>query len=161
MSKTLFVDFRGDGFWAFDVVTGVFLKHLIDAALQHQERAGAPWLEEAIDHWRFNAVVGDCGLYLNDAWSSEQVDTFTALVSTASRELARREQIPAEEVESWQVHAELRRGTRGLPAVSTASAIRLGQALIQLVNGTLPDPPPGTWWYFATEEASPTINKRR
>jgi hypothetical protein len=32
MSKTLFVNFRDGGFWAFDVVSAVFLKHLIDVA---------------------------------------------------------------------------------------------------------------------------------
>ncbi len=38
MSKTLFVHYRDGRFWAFDVVSAVFLKHLIDAATSHLEQ---------------------------------------------------------------------------------------------------------------------------
>ena len=72
MSKTLFVNFRDGGFWAFDVVSAVFLKHLIDAANIHLERHDEPCLADAVAHWRFNAVCGDCGLFLDDSWSVER-----------------------------------------------------------------------------------------
>jgi hypothetical protein len=84
MSKTLFVHWRNNGFWAHDVGAAVFLKHLLDAA------------------------------------------TFA----------------------------------RGEPFITTSSAIRLGDAVIQLVNGTLPEPPPGTYWFFATEASGITLGKR-
>lgn len=32
MTATQFIEYERDGFWAYDVVLGVFLKHLIDAA---------------------------------------------------------------------------------------------------------------------------------
>jgi Arc/MetJ-type ribon-helix-helix transcriptional regulator len=32
MSKSAYVEFRGEMFWAFDVVLAVFLKHLVDVA---------------------------------------------------------------------------------------------------------------------------------
>jgi hypothetical protein len=162
MSKTLFVDWRDDGFWAFDAVSAVFLKHLIDAATSYVERHNEPWLVDAIAKWRFNAVCGDLGLFLDESWSAEQVATFTALAREACVALSKREKIPAEEIQSWQM-IDGPDGccfARGLPFLTTASAIRLGEAIIKLVNGRLPEPPPGTWWFFATEESGATLRKR-
>jgi hypothetical protein len=161
MSQTLFVRFRDDGFWAFDVVSAVFLKHLIDATTPHLERHDEPWLADAVAKWRFNAVCGDLGLFLDDSWSHEQITTFTGLARVACDALSKRDKIPAEEIQSWQM-IDREDGccfARGLPAVTTASAMRLGEALIKLVNGTLAEPPPGRWWFFATEDCATTIRK--
>lgn len=162
MGKTLFVNFRDGGFWAFDVVSAVFLKHLIDAANTYLERQDEPWLADAVGHWRFNAVCGDCGLFLDDSWTVEQIATFTALAREACDALAKRDEITAEEIQSWQMIEgnDGRCFARGLPAVTTASAMRLGEAIIKLVNGTLPEPPSGTWWFFATEDSGETLRKR-
>jgi hypothetical protein len=169
MSKTLFVYFRDrgrergtEGFWAFDVVSAVFLKHLVDAATSHLLLQNEAWLADAIGHWRFNAVCGDCGLFLDDSWSIEQIATFTKLAREACSVLSKREEISAEEIQSWQM-VEGKDGrcfARGLPALTTASAIRLGEAIINLVNDKLPEPPPGTWWFFGTEESGATMGKR-
>ena len=160
MSKTLFVSFRDNGFWAFDVVSAVFLKHLIDAATTYLERHNEAWLLDAVAKWRVNAVISDLGLFLDDSWSPPQLDTFTALAIAACDSLAKRDQIPAEEIESWEMADGLRCFARGLSAVSTASAIRLGEAVVKLVNSALPDPPAGTWWFFFATDAYTTIRKR-
>jgi len=162
MSKTLFVHWRDNGFWAFDVVSAVFLKHLIEAAESHPELGNESWLADAIAKWRFNAVCGDLGLFLNESWSVEQIATFTGLAREACVALSNREKIPAEEIQSWQLldGDNGRCFARGLPFVATASAIRLGEAIVKLVNGTLPEPPPGTWWFFATDESGATLRKR-
>lgn len=108
MSKTLFVNFRDrgrdlgtEGFWAFDVVVAVFLKHLVDAASSHQLVRNEGWLADAIEQWRFNALCGDCGLFLEDSWSDEQVAIFAKLAREACQALSKRENIPAEEIQSW------------------------------------------------------------
>ena len=162
MSKTLFVHWRDDGFWAFDAVSAVFLKHLIDAATSYLEHHDEPWLAGAVSQWRFNAVCGDLGLFLDESWSNEQIAIFTGLAREACGVLSKREKIPAEEIQSWKMidGDDGRCFARGLPFLTTASAIRLGEALIKLVNGTLPQPPPGTWWFFATEESGATLRKR-
>lgn len=170
MSKTLFVSFRDqrldigtEGFWAFDVVSGVFLKHLVDVATAQLLVRHDAWLTDAIEHWRFNAVCGDLGLFLNDSWTPEQIATFTKLAREACDVLAKRESIPAAEIESWQMvdgDYIYRCFARGQPFVTTASAIRFGDALIQLVNGELPEPPPGTWWFFGPDESQQTMGKR-
>ena len=160
MSKTLFVEFRGRGFWAFDVVSGVFLKHLVDAASSCLAGQNHPWLADAVEQWRFNAVISDCGLFLDDGWSAEQLRVFSELAARACDRLAERAEIPADEISSWPMLDGERIFPRGLAAVQTKSLIRFGRALIQLVNGSLPEPPPGTWWFYSTEDAPRTITKR-
>ena len=160
MSKTLFVGFRGNGFWAFDVVSAVFLKYLIDTATPLLDDVHQSWLSYAVARWREDAVISDFGLFLDDSWSTEQIHAFTALAGDACDALAKRETIPASEIESWRMVDDLSCYTRGLPFVPTASAIRLGRAVIQLVNGTLPEPPVGTWWFFSTDDAPTTCLRR-
>jgi hypothetical protein len=162
MSKTLFVHWRDDGFWAYDVVSAVFLKHLIDGATSYLEDHDEPWLRDAIPRWRFTAVCGDLGLFLDESWSAEQLAVFTRLARQACEALSKRDKIPADEIESWQMidGDDGRCFARGEPFVTTASAIRLGEAIIKLMHGALPEPPPGTWWFFATEESGATLRKR-
>lgn len=160
MSQTLYAEFRGRGFWVFDIVSGVLLKHLVDAAVP---RLGAPtqaWLSDAVARWRFNAVVSDCGLFLDDNWSAEQIRTFTELAAEACEALSKRLEITADEIASWPMVDDLSVFPRGLPSVDTASVIRLGRAIIELVNETLPEPPPGTWWFFGTAGSARTLKKR-
>jgi len=162
MSKTLFVHWRDDGFWAFDAVSAVLLKHLIDAAESHPAFRDEPWLADAVAKWRFNAVCGDLGLFLDESWSVEQLATFTGLARQACEALSKRDKIPAAEIQSWQMidgdHG--RCFARGEPFITTACAIRLGEAIVKLVTETLPEPPPGTWWFFATEDSGVTVRKR-
>lgn len=161
MSKTLFVEFRGRGFWAYDVVSGVFLKHLIDVASRDLGDGSQPWLADAIAGWRVSAVIPDMGFFLDDAWSDPQIKRLITFAEAACKELSERSEIPAEEIASWPILDDLRIFPRGLPAISTQSPIRLGQAMIQLMNGSLPDPPAGTWWFFGTEDAPRTLAKRK
>lgn len=151
MTSTLFVEFRDDGFWVYEPVSAVFLKHLIDEARSYLGCHDEAWLSEAVEGWRISAVIPDLGFYMDDSWSREQIDTLTALTRAACEALSKRDKIPAKEIESWQMVDDLRCFARGLSAVMTASAIQLGEALIRLVNGTLPEPPPGTAWFFTPE----------
>ena len=160
MSSKQFVEFRGNGFWAYDVVLGVFLKHLIDAATSRLDPIPDAWLSDAVASWRVVAAISDYGLSLDGTWSPQQLDTFTELADEACNALSWRDEIPAEEIETWEMVEGVRCFARGLPAVKTASAIRLGRAIIQLIDGTLPEAPPGTSWFFATDENPRTIQMR-
>jgi hypothetical protein len=161
MSKTLYVDFRGQGFWAFDVVSGIFLKHLIDVAEPRITDRHEPWLAEAVGRWRFNAICGDCGLFLDDTWSPEQVQSVRELAMAACELLSKRREISADEMSSWSLLNGEGVFPRGYASVTTESVIRLGQAIIQLLDGSLPEAPRGTWWFFGTEDAPNTLAKRQ
>ena len=160
MSKTLYVEFRGQGFWAFDVVSGIFLKHLVDVAEARIADQSEPWLVEAVRHWRFNAICGDCGLFLDDNWSDEQVQLVRELAAAACELLSKRREISAEEMLSWSLLDGEGVFPRGYASVTTASAIRLGRAVIQILDGSLREPPRGTWWFFGTEDCAGTMAKR-
>jgi hypothetical protein len=161
MSKTLYVDFRGQGFWAFDAVSGIFLKHLIDVAEQRIADQNEPWLADAVDHWRFNAICGDCGLILDENWSAEQVRSVRELATAACALLSQRREISAEEMSSWSLLDGEGVFPRGYASITTESAMRLGRAIIQILDGSLPDAPRGTWWFFGTEDAPRTLTNRQ
>ena len=74
MSKTLFIKFRGNGFWAYDVATGIYLKHLIDAATRRESKENTDWLPACIEAWR-TIVVSDYGLYLDESWRGERASS--------------------------------------------------------------------------------------
>lgn len=161
MSQTIYVEYRENGFWAFDVVLGVFLKHLIDAATRHLGGPEDEWLSGEIPNWRINAVISDFALILDANWSEHQIRTFNEIAAEACRELQRRETISAEEIASWPMVDDLRIFPRGLPLVTTASVVRLGKAMIELVNGSLSEPPPGTRWLFSYKDDPSTIRMRK
>lgn len=161
MSRTLYVDFRGRGFWAFDVVSGIFLKHLVDVASQRIAVQGESWLVEAVERWRFNAVISDCGLFLDDNWSAEQVQSVRELATAACDLLSSRTEISAEEMLSWPLLDGKGVFPRSLASVASESAIRFGRAVIQLLDGSLPEAPSGTWWFFGTEDSPHILAKRQ
>lgn len=160
MGKTLYVAFRGQGFWAFDVISSVFLKYLIDAAESDVADREEPWLALAIDSWRFNTHVSDCGLFLDDNWDPWQVQTVRELATAACGELAMRNEITSEEMLSWSVYEGGGVDPRNCASITGESARSLGLAIIQILEGTLPEPPPGTWWFFGTDNAPHPIAKR-
>jgi hypothetical protein len=156
MTATKGIEFEGRFFWAYDVAAGVFLKHLIDEA-EASEQADAPWLSQAVSHWRVQAAITECGLTLEEEWSSAQRQTFIALAEAACKKLATRESIPAEEIVSWPLADELRIFPRGAKEVLTAPVIELGRAIIALVSGDLPQSPEGEAWFYGTPTGRSTI----
>ena len=158
MSKRHYVQFREDGFWAFDVVSSVLLKHVIDLAAPRVE--GREWLAEAVHYWQVCTAYTDLALFFEGEWSADQVGEVRGLFAAACDAIAAREEIPAAEVESWPAVDGLTLFARGLPAVPTKPVVNLGRAIIQLFDGTLPDPPPGTWWFFGVDDMPNTMPKR-
>jgi hypothetical protein len=156
LSKTQSVTYADRGFWAYDVAVGVFVKHLIDAALTSGE-ANTKWLSEAVSSWRVWAAIPDFGFTLDENWSAEQQKTFIALAEEACATLASRDSIPAEEIVSWPFVDDLRMHPRGAEEVHTAPVVELGRAIIALVRDELPDPPKGEAWIFGLPTGRSTI----
>jgi hypothetical protein len=90
MTRTQFVESRRDCFWAYDVVLGIFLKHLIDAAEASAE-ADEPWLSKEVSWWPVVACVSTYGLTLDERWSEAHRQTFIGLAERACEKLATRE----------------------------------------------------------------------
>lgn len=160
MSRTKYVEYSGNGFWAYDVALDVFLKHLIDSA-EALEKADAPsWLEEAKQRWR-NAAVPDCGLDFDRAWMPEGLEVVIGLIRRACETLALRESIPAAEVESWMIIDDLEVSCRGDDPIPTKPIIMLGQAISALIDGTLPSAPPDTAWFYVLDTTPRLIGMRK
>ena len=159
MSKTLFVDYRNAGFWAYDVAVGIFLKYLIDCASRHVDREDTDWLSDCIEQWRVNAVVSDCGLHLDDAWSHDQVQVILRLADKACGALETQESISAHEMQGWNLLDGQGVDARGASKFPTAPVLELGRAIQALLRGTLPATPEGTWWFYGTESGK-TIRAR-
>ena len=160
MSKTQFVEYATHGFWAYDVALGIFLKHLVDAA-EASDQADVPWLSNATSWWRTVACISDYGLTLDEGWSAAQQRTFIALAEEACERLASRESIPEKEIVAWPLLDDLHIFTRGATEVSTGPIVELGRAVIALISGTLPEPPPGTNWLYGTDEGRRTLGVGR
>jgi len=156
MTATKGIEFGNRFFWAYDVAAGVFLKHLIDEA-EASEQAGSSWLSEAVSHWRVQAAVTECGLTLEEEWSSAQRQTFIELAERACKKIATRESIPAEEIASWPLVDDLRIFPRSANDVLTVPVIELGHAIIALVSGNLPPSPKGEAWFYGTPTGRSTI----
>lgn len=152
MSKTLSVNFRGRNFWAYEVASSVFLKFLIDAAVSRPTLNSENWLAESIQHWRVNAVFSDFGLYLNDDWSPEQVDIVIELCRNAMAMIRTHREISGLEIESWQILDDQCIFLRGHDVIPCEPVARLGDAIIALLNGTLPQLPAHHWWFYSLDE---------
>ncbi len=163
MSATVPVVWKEQSFWAYDVALCVLLKHVIDAASRLMEEADDDdsWLAECIERWRINVVVGanHC-LYLNEDWTSAQLERVVSLFDAACTELAGRHAIEAVEIESWQVLDDHTIETRGAQRFSTVPIIELGRAITELLTGCLESAPPRSAWLFGSEDGRTTIGMR-
>jgi len=160
MSKSKFVAYGDRGFWAYDVALGVFLKHLIDTAEPLVGSQDNDWLKDAISEWRIVAVVDPYGLEINRNWSPTQLDVFVNLVGQACNSLAERKAIGFVEIHRWPILDEYSLDTRGASEVETGPVVELGQAILGLIDGSLPDPPLGSLWFFGWPEGRTTILMR-
>jgi len=161
MSKTLPVKYRGHRFWAFDVVSRILLKHMIDAATSPARRGvEAPWLIEAVARWRVGAVISDLGFFLDETWSVAQIAVVVDVIDAACQVLEKRDGIPAAEIQGWSILDDMRIFARGIPIVPVKPIIELGSGVIAILNGTLPKAPPGTSWFYGTEDHPGTIRMR-
>ncbi len=146
MSQTRYVHYRTSGFWLWDPVLGVFLKHLIDAAKASPEIT-KPWLVEPMHGWCIAACVSDVGYVVDDEWSDQEREKFLGLAEQACVEIGKRGWFPAEEMLGWQILDGEGVFPRG-EGVTAASVLELGQAIVALVRGDLPKPPSGKEWFY-------------
>jgi len=158
MSKVVL--YGGRGFWAFDIVLGVFVKYLIDA-VEATGQAHTPFLAEAIPEWRL-AVLYDFALTLKESWTPLQKQNVIDFAEQACARLAMRETISTEEIVSWPFGGDEHIFHRGLKEVRTAPVIKLGRAFIALLRNELPNTPEDeAWWFFGVEDDPCTVGMNR
>ena len=149
MSKTVFVNFRGDGFWAYDVVSSIFANFLVDAATKLDIRD--EWIAETIHHWRVNAIVSDFGFYLDDNWTPDHILVVQKLCDAASSSIRTLGDFEAETVQSWTQIDGGSICTRDHDLIPCEPIARLGDSIAPLLDGTLPAAPDGHWWFYGLD----------
>lgn len=154
MSKTMFIDYRGEGFWAYDVAVGVFLKHLIDRACL---RLPCAWLSDCTERWRVNAVVSDFGMHLDPEWTDSQRQLVRVLIEEACQELLKVEAFSADEAALWKVYNGEGIFARGEAQILASPSIELGRAVSLLLEGALPAAPTGRWWFYGAVDGVTTV----
>ena len=157
VSATKYVNYGGRGFWAYDIVLGVFVKCLIDA-VEATGYSRAPFLDNALRSWRLAPVI-DIGFSLERSWTTLQRQNVVTFVEEACARLATRDSIPIEEIVNWPSPRGLRLFHRGRKEVRTTPVIELGRAIIALLRDELPKAPMGEAWFF-TEKGRSTIRMR-
>jgi hypothetical protein len=149
VSQTKYVKYAGRGFWAYDVILGVFLKYLIDAA-EASDQATTEWLSGAVSSWREVACIPDYGLSLDENWSQAERQCLVLLAEMACLQLAKRPSIPTTEFDSWSLLEDFHIYPRGATEVFTGPIVELGRAIMALISGTLPEAPSGTAWFYTS-----------
>ncbi len=159
MSKSVYVGFRDQGFWAFDVIVSILLKHLVEVA--EPKVADNQWLAEVVHQWRVGTVIPDsCGVNLDDNWSDEQVEVIVLLFEETCKMLQEQDNITAEQIAQWQLLDAMQIFCRGIPVFSAKSIVDLCEAIILMLCGRLPPAPAGTWWWYGVEDHPRTIPRR-
>jgi hypothetical protein len=160
VSKTRTVTIGGRGFWAYDVSVSLLLAETIRVGMELSHDQQPSWLPEALDKLRTLVIVTDFGVAIDDDWPSQGVDLLVQLINEANRRLAARGSITAAEVAEWKAVGADQVHLRGAEVVDLSPVVELGQATVQLIHGTLPPPPAGTWWFYGNEGGPRTIGMR-
>ncbi|MFE5852442.1 hypothetical protein ACFQ61_04370 [Streptomyces sp. NPDC056500] len=150
MSRATPVCFGDRLFWAYDVGLGVLFAEAIRVAEQSAAKRHPLWWGELVHQLRVHAVVGASMAVLLDEFSAEEQRALLGWVSRAGVQLTERGGVDLAEVAGWNVLDGQTIDLRGARHVAPGPLVELGQAMSDLVDDTLPPPPPGRHWYFGT-----------
>ena len=163
MSRTVAIEYRERHFWAFDAALAVWLIEIVNAATSDRLDED-PWWAGHLRQWRVATVLGaNVGHQLPHDWDEQRFAQFL--------DISRRT------IESLRVRRSERGATlaalRGVDGETTCAdryaaqdqvdlepIAVLGQAILDLVLGQLPQPPAGSWWYFGEGSQPATITMR-
>ncbi|MEV4624856.1 hypothetical protein AB0J90_01005 [Micromonospora sp. NPDC049523] len=157
MSRTATVSFGDRYFWTYDVSLSILVAETVAVAEELPSGHRPPWLAEMLTDLRVTAVVTDSGLSIGDGWPAEQVERFVGWVAEAGRRLAVRGTITEAEAYAWKVLDDHTVAWRGEATVDTGPVVQLAEAVIALVNGTLPPPPDGHSWFYGLPDGPRTL----
>ena len=157
MTRTAYVGYRDNAFWAYDVPGSIFLWFLIQSAEKYLAQYKGHWLSEVIPKWRVSAVITEMAYYADDEWTAEQVDLILQLCDDAISTIRQHGDFAASDVEAWPVLDDQRIFTRGHDPIPTEPIARLGDAFTLLLRGQLPKPPTQHLWFYTLDGNTDTI----
>ena len=157
MTQTQSVSFDGRRFWAWDAALAVWLIAMMDEARRRGLDARPSW-KAYIDWWEIVAIVSDYGLRLDEIQEGDLAD-FRCLAVTVNSTLAARATLPAEEIIQRLIKGKSTNADRygEVDEIDAAPIARLGRAIVDLIDGSLPQPPPNDQWLFGTANSWATV----
>ncbi len=158
MAKMSGVCFRGRNFWVYDVVGGIFLWHLVDAAKTYNFEKRLQWLDDCIPKWQIAAAIPDLAFFADDRWTEEQVDLIIRLSQKAITKILAHGDFTDVEVLSLELIDDLKLHVRGMKTIPCVPISRFGEAFMHLLLDELPAPPHKTWWYYGMAEQPETMS---
>jgi hypothetical protein len=158
MSKTTTVEFAGRAFWTFAGNLSILLATIVQVAEDMPDEGRPDWLTEPLASVRISAVITDFGFRLDDGWDGDRLTTFRLLLDQAIERLRVCDMVSAVEAATWNILDGHSIDWRGAETVNTAGSVALGEGIVQLMEGTLPVPPAGTWWIFMPDGERTTVD---
>ncbi|MFY1691722.1 hypothetical protein [Plantactinospora sp. WMMB782] len=143
--------------WASDAALSLLLAQLIRDVEGRPPDRRPDWWADRVAGLRVQAVVGDFFLDLALGLDAAQREEFAGLLADAAARIGDRRTFTAVEAAGWRVLDDKTVIFRGDRPAATGPVAELGQALADLIRGTLPAPPPGHLWYYGAPGGLRTI----
>jgi hypothetical protein len=127
-----------------------------------REQTPGPWFDGLVDSLTGVAIVGGtAGLNLEPVVEAGAVEPFAGIAAEAGARLRALGSVTETDAAARRVagHPVIWRRLHG-PAMPCAPIADLAQAMVDLVRGQLPKPPPGTWWYIGLPTGRRTLEMR-
>jgi hypothetical protein len=143
--------------WVYDAALSVLLAQTIRAVEQMPPGRRPAWWANCIHDLRVHSIISDFFFDVALGLDAEQREEFARLLLDAAEHLWQRRVLTAQEAANWRVLDNETVIFRGDQPQDTEPIAELGRALAELLRGTLPEPPPGTLWFYGAPGGRSTI----
>ncbi len=113
MSRSTYVNYKGNGFWVRRYEVGVFLEYLINFAEewieQKKDNKETTWIEECIELWEFNIYNSEFGVHLDEGWSDKELAIVISLIKKTYPHLKKGF---SKEIGKWNVESVIKSSDR-------------------------------------------------
>jgi len=159
VSRTTPVGLRGQNIWVYCGSLALLLVEVVRAIEELPRQRRPPWWAQVAEAFRLEAQITDMFLDLDLGLTEQQRDELAQVFAQTADRLGSRLYFTPEEVAGWDKVPELPPSIRG-EQLETGPTAELARALADLIRGTLPPAPPGTWWFYTGSGERRTIAMR-
>ncbi|NUT45908.1 MAG: hypothetical protein HOV94_01125 [Saccharothrix sp.] len=160
MTGTKAVGLHGTELWAYDASLSLVLAQAVRLVEESSPDRRPAWWSGVDRELRVHAVITEFHLDLDLGLDAGQREELAQLFDEAAELVRERGLFTADEAAVWPILDDTPVKFRGADPEPTAPAAELGHALAQLIRGTLPPPPTGTWWFYGAPGGRRTIGMR-
>jgi hypothetical protein len=134
--------------WVYDAALSVLLAQVIRTVEELPPARRPAWWASCEGDLRIQATISDFFFDLHLGLEDDQREEFARLLEDAAACLLKQRAFTADEAAGWRVLDDLTVIFRGTEPEDTGPVAELGQALADLIRGTLPAPPPNMLWFY-------------